>query len=113
MEISSVQHNQVTVISIQDVFDATTAKEAADYFTNEIAAGHVHLVIELGGVIYLSSAGVRAMLAAMQDARTAGGDVRLAGAEGNIKRVVETAGFSKIMKTFDAVDDAVASYAAS
>ena len=110
MQIFSAQHDHVTVISIQDNFDATTAQEAAAYFTDEIEEGHVNLVIDFGGVTYLSSAGIRAVLAAMQDARKAGGDVRLAGAEGNIKRVIEMTGFSKFMKTFDSTEEAVRSY---
>jgi anti-anti-sigma factor len=113
MQISSVQRDHVTLIRIQGNLDATTAQEAAARFAKEIEAGHINLVIDFGGVTYLSSAGVRAILAAMQDARTAGGDVRLAGAEGNIKRVIEMAGCSRIMKTFQAADDAVTSYTPS
>ena len=59
---------------------------------------------------YLSSAGIRAVLAAAQEARSAGGDVRLAGAEGNIQRTLEMVGFFRIMKAFDSNDGAVASY---
>ncbi len=110
MEITSIQHNNVTVVSVSDNLDATSSAEAMAYLSAEIEQGHVNLVIDMSGVTYLSSAGLRVILSTMQQARSAGGDVRLAGAEGNIKRVVEMAGFAKITKTFPTAEEAVASY---
>lgn len=110
MKISSVQRAKVTVVSIQDNLDTASAEEAAAYLTNEIEAGHVYLVIDFGAVTYLSSAGVHVVLATLKDARAAGGDVRLAGARGNIRRVFEMAGFPQFMKSFDTPDEAVTSY---
>ena len=110
METASVRHNGVTVISFLDNLDATTSAEATAFLDAEIEGEHTSLVIDMGGVTYLSSAGLRVILGAMQKARTAGGDVRLAGAEGNIRRVVEMAGVARIMKAFPSVDQAVASF---
>jgi len=110
MEIASRQQDDVSVVSVTDNLDATTSAEAKAYLGAEIAKGHTNLVIDVSGVTYLSSAGLRVILATMHQARSAGGDVRLAGAEGNIKRVVDMAGLAKIMKTFDTADTAVASY---
>jgi anti-sigma B factor antagonist len=110
MKMTSIQHQDVTVVRVIDNLDATTSAEAKAYFDAEIVQGHIHLVIEMSGVTYLSSAGLRVILATMQKARGTGGDVRLAGTQGNIERVVNMAGFSEIMKTFATVDQAVTSY---
>ena len=110
MHIVSTQHDDVTVISIQGKLDATTAQEATAYFYKEIEAGHVKLVIDFSAVTYISSAGIRAISAALQEARSAGGDVRLAGAEGNIQRTLEMVGVTRVMVAFDSTDEAVASY---
>ena len=110
MQISSVQQDQVTIFIIEGKFDATTSKEADAYLQDTINDTHCHLVLDLSQVSYLSSAGVRVMLAAMQDARKAGGDLRLAVPSGNIRKVIEIAGFSKIMKIFDTLDEAAESY---
>ena len=112
MQIVSTQHDDVTVISIQGKLDATTAQETTAVFDKEIGAGHVKLVIDFGAVSYISSAGILAVFAAAQNARSAGGDVRLAGVEGHIKRTLETAGFTRVMVAFDSTDEAVASYTA-
>ena len=110
MEIASVRHDGVTVVSFLDNLDVTTSAEATVFLDAEIEGGHTSLVIDMGGVTYLSSAGLRVILGAMQKAGTAGGDVRLAGVEGNIQRVVEMAGVAGIMKAFPSVDQAAASF---
>lgn len=110
MKIASSQHGDVTLVSATDNLDATTFAEAKAYLDAEIEAGHTKLVIDVSDVTFLGSAGLRAILATMRQARSTGGDVRLAGAEGNIKRVVDLAGFAKIMKIFATADEAVASY---
>jgi anti-sigma B factor antagonist len=64
----------------------------------------------MAGVSYLSSAGLRVILGATRQARSKGGDLRLAGAAGDIRRVVDMAGFSKLIKTFPTAAEAVASF---
>lgn len=113
MQLSTVEYGNVAVISIEDSLDATTAQQAGEYITSEIEDGKTNLVINLGGVTYLSSAGIRAILTAMQQVRTAGGDLRLAGAADNILNVVEISGLTKIMKSFSSTDESVASYGSS
>lgn len=112
MEITSVQQSDVTVTSVVGDLDATTSAEATAFLGVEIDAGHVKLVIDMGGITYLSSAGLRVILGATRQARGSGGDLRLAGAEGDIRRVVEMAGFSKLLKTFPTTTEAVASFSA-
>jgi len=110
METTSVRHDGVTVVIFSDNLDATTSAEAATFVDAEIEGGHTNLVFDMGRVTYLSSAGLRVILNAMQKARIAGGDVRLAGAEGNIRRVVQMAGVTRILKEFSSVDQATASF---
>lgn len=110
MEIESVQHNKVTVVSIREDLDAATSEEATAYLAAEIEAGHSNLVIELGGVAYLSSAGLRVFLSTVREARQWGGDLRLAGATGDVRRVLDMSGFSRFIESFPTAGEAVASY---
>jgi anti-sigma B factor antagonist len=112
MEITSRQENDVTIVCIADNLDATTSGEAGAYLGAELRRGHITLVIDMSAITYLSSAGLRIILGTMQRARAAGGDLRLAGAQGNILRVVEMAGFTKIIKSFPTTQEALASYGA-
>ena len=110
MEISSTQHDDVTVVRVIDNLDATTSAVAKAHLGAEIEQGRTNLIIDLSGVTFLSSAGLRVIIATMQQARSAGGDVRLAGPVGKIRQVVDMAGFSKIMKTFASAEEAIASF---
>jgi anti-sigma B factor antagonist len=61
-------------------------------------------------VEYTSSAGLRALLATVKEARIKGGDLRLASVGGSVHRVLELSGFTSILKLYGDVDAAVASY---
>ena len=110
MEVTSEHRGSVTIITISGKFDATTVKDVEAYINGVVDAEHSQVVLDLGDVSYLSSAGIRAMLATMQNARRDGGDLRLAKTTGNILRVITTAGFPKIMKLYDTLDEAVESF---
>jgi anti-anti-sigma factor len=110
MEITSTQHGEVTVISLAGKLDVSTSPDATAYLSAEAEGGRTNLVIDLGRVTYLNSTGLRVILDAMRAARSSGGDARLAGAEGNVERVADMAGFAKIMKTFATAKEAVESY---
>jgi anti-sigma B factor antagonist len=62
-------------------------------------------------VLYTSSAGLRALLATVKDARSRGGDLRLAAVNPAVRKVLDLSGFTSILKVYDEVDEAVASYA--
>jgi anti-sigma B factor antagonist len=110
MEITSVQHNDITIASVVGDLDAATSAEATAFLAAAIDAGHAKLVIEMAGVTYLSSAGLRVILGATRQARSSGGDLCLAGAASDIRRVLDMSGFSKLIKTFATAADAVASF---
>lgn len=110
MEITSVQQNGITVARIVGDLDAATSAEATAFLAAEINAGHAKLVIDMAGITYLSSAGLRVILGATRQARSSGGDLRMAGAAGDIRRVVDMAGFSSLIEIFATAADAVASF---
>lgn len=117
MEIAAEVRDKVTILTIDGSLDATTADQVMDRINLELSAASergeqgANLVIDLDKVDFMSSAGLRAILAGTQDARKAKGDMRMAGGSHNIKRMLEFSGFTKIMKFYDTVDEAVQSFA--
>jgi anti-sigma B factor antagonist len=69
------------------------------------------VVADFSEVDYTSSAGLRVLLGTLKDARSAGGDLRLAGLRPEVLNVLELAGFTNILKVFETVEDAVESFA--
>jgi anti-anti-sigma factor len=61
-------------------------------------------------VDYTSSAGLRVLLGAIKDTRSQGGDLRLTGVQPDVLKVLNLSGFTNILKMFETVDSAIASY---
>ena len=110
MEIQVDFVQSVAVVSIKCSLDALTAPELARSLSDQIAAGHVQLVADLAELDYTSSAGLRAILGAVKETRQQGGDLRLAGAQPEVGKLLKLSGFTSILKVFPEIDAAVESY---
>jgi anti-anti-sigma factor len=112
MQIEIERRGQVTVASVKGNVDGLTSAELNRVLGGEVAGGGHRMVVALEGVDYTSSAGLRVLLAVVKEARSLGGDVRLAGVRDNVRKVLELSGFTSILKLFPDVDAAVASFGA-
>lgn len=110
MEIHDRQVGNVTVIALKGSIDAMTAPKITEFIQGQVAKGNIKLVADLEGVDYTSSAGLRVLLGAIKDTRSQGGDLRLVGVQPDVLKVLSLSGFTNILKMFDNVDAAVASY---
>jgi anti-anti-sigma factor len=110
MEIQDRQVNDVTVLTLKGSIDAITSPQITEFIQAQIAKGHIKLVADLSGVDYTSSAGLRVLLGAIKETRARSGDLRLAGVQPDVQKVLNLSGFTNILKKFDDVNSAVASY---
>jgi anti-sigma B factor antagonist len=110
MEIHDRQVGSVMVIALKGSIDAMTAPKITEFIQGQVAKGNIKLVADLAGVDYTSSAGLRVLLGAIKDTRSQGGDLRLAGVQPDVLKVLNLSGFTNILKMFDDVDAAVSSY---
>lgn len=110
MNITSNQQGSVTVMVLDGDLDATTVDVVTEAVSTALNQPNPQIVIDLSQVSFMSSAGLRAILASAQEARHKGGDVRLAAAAGGVKRVLDLSGFTKIMKYYETVAEAVADF---
>lgn len=112
MQVQVVQHDTITVLIAEGSLDSLSADSLTQILDAQIQAGNTRLVVDLKAVHYTSSAGLRSLLMALKGARREGGDLRLGAAQPNVMEVLSLAGFTSIIKTFDDVSAAIASYAA-
>lgn len=110
MEINHKQIDDVTVISVKGSIDAITSPNITKYIQNQVANGNARLVMDLSGVDYTSSAGLRVLLGATKDTRSNNGDIRLTGIQPDVQKVLKLSGFLNILKTYDDLDSAIASF---
>lgn len=110
MEMKVELEGTVAVIIAVGSIDALTAPELAAFINQQIEEGHTHLVADLAGVDYTSSAGLRVLLGAVKETRGKGGDLRLASIQPDVRKVLDLSGFTSILKHFPDRAAAVASY---
>ncbi len=110
MRIEVSPREASVVVAIHGSIDGLTANELLDALGREIRAGGIRLVADFAAVEYISSAGLRAVLATVKDARQRGGDFRLAAVAPDVWKVLHLSGFTSIVKSFPDVEAAVASF---
>jgi anti-sigma B factor antagonist len=112
MDITQEEKNSIAVVTITGSLDALTAPLLTDYLNKEIGEGKSKLVVNLSGLEYTSSAGLRVLLNGVKESRQRGGDLRVAAVRPTVSRIFEISGFTSIMKFFADVDGAVKSFSA-
>ena len=110
MKTEVKQANNSTIVEVSGSVDALTAPELSKVLLDQIAAGRANLVVNLIGVEFMSSAGLRTLLGAVKEARSNGGDLRITSTNPGIDKVLKMSGFHNIAKVFASQEDAVSSF---
>lgn len=110
MEILEQKIGNVNIISLSGRLDAYSANDLERKLDSLIDADQVQLVVNLGRLEYISSSGLRVLLAALKKVRKQQGDIKLACLKPYIKEVFDIAGFTQLFTIFDAEDAAVSSF---
>ena len=96
MTIKQKKEDAALTIFVEGRIDTTTAPEFSEYLKRELP-GVKHLVLDLQGVDYVSSAGLRAILFA-QKTMNAQGDMKVAHVNFDIMETFELTGFTDILE---------------
>lgn len=107
MEITSRKVEEKTIVSINGRLDAVSAPEFQNALLGFIDEGVTKLLLDFGGVDYISSAGLRSILVVAKKLRTGQGELSVAMLQNTVKEVFEISGFSSILPVFDTVDAAL------
>ena len=99
----------VSVAAVTGRVDSATAV-TLDSELSKMAHANDRIVLDLSGIAYMSSAGVRAIVKIMQSTSKAGGGVKLTSVPQNVMDVFETVGMMQILQIYPSVDEAVASF---
>jgi anti-anti-sigma factor len=102
-------HEHVTLVEVIGRIDSMNANQLGDALSKEINSGHIQIVLDLSGVEYMSSAGLREIVSALKKVRGTG-DVRLAQPSPRVREVLEMAGLDTIFNIYPSQVEAVGSY---
>lgn len=111
MEISTEEHKRVTVVEVSGRIDHETSPELEKTLDKLIEDGKYNIVVDLENVDYISSRGLRALLAARKEVRRWNrGDLRLASPQEYIRETFDLVGFTQLFDMHDDLVSAVGSF---
>lgn len=107
MEILEEKKGDSVVLSLQGRLDHTTIEAAEQRLLAAVDAGHRQLVVDLAGLDYISSAGLRVLLVVAKRAKASGGAVVLCSPRPFVKEILDVSGFSSIFSTWSTREEAL------
>jgi anti-anti-sigma factor len=108
MKFETRQEGEWTVVEVGGRLDTTSAAEFDRQGQALVAGGAKRIVLDLGELEYVSSAGLRSVLTTAKAAQAAGGKLAIAGMRGVTKEVFSISGFDSILPTYPDVAAALA-----
>jgi anti-sigma B factor antagonist len=107
MQIFTCKEKDSLVLEIKGRIDAVTATKLEEEGRSWIDRGEKNLVMDLGGVEYISSAGLRAILLLARRLNGSGGMIRFCGLSGMVQEVFSISGFNSLFPVFPSVSEAL------
>ena len=111
MNIESRSENGVAIVSLDGRFDAHHANMIKSQLTHIIEGDTGQLVINLGGVNFIASAGLAVLVQAMKRCREANGELRLCNLQISVVVILEMSGLDKALALHNSESEAIAAFA--
>lgn len=108
MELKTRKEKNATVVSIKGRMDSISSPEFEKELSELMAEGQINLIIDFGELDYISSAGLRSILAVAKKLENKEGKLLLSALKGMVKEVFEITGFTAIIPVYESVESALA-----
>ncbi len=90
-----------------DTLDGTSAEDVKGQLRH-LATAHKHVVLDMGRVRFIDSAGCGALIAGMNRFREAGGELRVCHLHPPVRTVLETTRLTRVLAVHDTRQQAIA-----
>lgn len=95
---------ELSIIRADGVVDTITASELEGVIEGLLGQGRYRIIVDLGGVEYISSAGWGIFVSKIQEIRDHDGDIKLVNMIPNVYEIYELLEFEHIIQAFDTLD---------
>jgi anti-anti-sigma factor len=110
VDIKVGQSRGIAVVAVKGDLDTASAPQMKQALDDLLDGGKTRLVVDLGGVGYIDSAGLGELVRAMKRARDASGDVRVCALAGDVRRIFEMTRLSEGMAVYPTRREALAAW---
>lgn len=97
----------LSLITVSGYIDTTTCPEMAGVIQDLMRQKKVQIIVDLGRVTYISSAGWGVFVGEIKNIREQGGDLKFVRMVPEVSEVFEMLEFHKILNTYESVEEAV------
>ena len=110
MEITTRTEEAAVVVDIEGKLDTQTCEAAREYLMEALSSSPAQVLISLAKLDFVSSAGLRVILRAAKQVRSYNGELKVSGAQGVVKEVLEISGFDSLLDLHEDESQALASF---
>lgn len=96
----------VAVLRCTGRLNMVAAKQFRSHIDETVRGGHRKVAVDLGGVSFIDSSGLGALVGGLKSARQAGGDLRIAAAGDQVRSVLELTNLARVLRPHDSVESA-------
>lgn len=107
MGINIDEHPNSLVVFVAGKIDASNSPKIEKEIATYTATVQKIVILDLQGLEYMSSAGLRVVLISAKHLKAKGQDLLISGLQGPVKDVFELSGLYSIFKIFQTVEDAL------
>jgi len=109
MEVVQIgKEDNAVILAVKGKIDAVSAPEFEEKLGEWIEKGEINLILDFTDLDYISSAGLRSILATAKRLKAGAGQILLSSMKDAVKEVFEISGFSSIIPIHESAEKALA-----
>lgn len=110
MEITTTNKDNATILSLNGRIDTATAPELEQAINKAIDGGSRKILLDFAGVSYISSGGLRVLLATAKKLKNPGDKFGICGLSPEVLKILKLAGFTSIFSIYPSEGEALAGW---
>jgi len=103
-------NQDIVVVVLAGILEESNCNYLLECVEDEILEGRKKLILDCGGLSFISSMGLGTLIRVNSRMKTKGGDVKLAAVRGAVAEVMGVVGLNRIFQIYPSVDDAIAAH---
>jgi len=107
MEILQLNHDGIVILEVKGRLDTFSSVELDKKLSTLIQDQKYHLLIDFSQLDFISSSGLRVLLAAGKQLKSVNGKIALCALQNHVKEVFDVAGFTMLFSIFPSRETAL------
>ena len=105
MEFSTTERDGgVAILHLTGRLNMVAAGRLRELIGESVAEGHPRIAVDLANVDFIDSSGLGALISGLKTARRAGGDLRIAAPNEQVRLVLQLTNMERIFTAYDSAD---------